>query len=473
MSNGDSKKCLDEQSFATWREFLGSSYSRSLALVCMAVWLHAANSLSVTTMLPSIVSEIGGTALVGWSITLYQLGSIVAGAASALLTLRYGLRIPMGLAAILFGVGCVISAISVNMPMVLLGRSLQGLGGGGLVAMGFVAIGALFPRRYMARALAVVSAIWGISAFLGPLIGGVFVEYATWRWGFGFFASQALVLSVWILLRLRQRVLIEPPRTRGFPVWRLVVLALGIIMIATSGVHIQLVRTTSLIGAGLLLLIVFLRLDGHASQSRLLPQTPLNPKHKPGAALLMILSMSIATIAINAFGPFLIMAIHNVSALTAGFIIACSSVGWMVMAILVSGSPERLDRLMISLGMLAVAFSIVGFIYSVSKGPVWLIAVFAFVEGGGFGMAWTFILRRVTAYGSAEEIQRISGALPTIQSIGYALGAAYIGIVANATGFLDISTPAEAADVAYWVFSGCLPFAIVGMLAMSILVRHR
>ena len=130
----------DTETFVSWREFLGSPYAASLALVCLAVWLHAADSLIVATMLPAIVAEIGGIALVGWSVSLYEIGSIVAGAASALLTLRFGLRAPMSMAAALFGVGCILSAVSPTMPLLLTGRALQGLGGGGLVAMGFVAV---------------------------------------------------------------------------------------------------------------------------------------------------------------------------------------------------------------------------------------------------------------------------------------------------------------------------------------------
>ena len=171
----------------------------------------------------------------------------------------------------------------------------------------------------------------------------------------------------------------------------------------------------------------------------------------------MILSLSIATIAITAFGPLLVTAIHDASPLTAGYIVASSSVGWTVLAVLVSGSPERLDRLMIALGMILVTLSILGFLYAVPNGPIWLIAVFAAMEGGGFGMAWTFILRRTTALAEAGEVQRISGAIPTVQRLGYALGAAYIGIVANASGFLSMETPAAAAEVARWIFAHVCP----------------
>lgn len=456
----------------SWREFLGSRHASSLALVCLAVWLHAADSLLVATMLPSIVGEIGGASLVGWSVSLYEIGSIVAGAASALLSMQFGLRKPMGLAAALFGSGCLLSALSPTMPLLLVGRSMQGVGGGGLVALGFVAVGVLFPRRHTARAMASMSTLWGVSAFLGPLIGGLFVEFANWRWGFAFFGLKAFGLAFWILMRPEPLVEQQSAETGAFPLQRMMLLCLAVIIIAAGGINVEPMLTSALVIMGLVCLIVFLRLDGRAINNRLLPRRPLDMQIPTGAALLMILSLAIATIAITAFGPLLVTAIHNASALTAGYIVACSSIGWTIMAVLVSGSPERFDRLMIALGIFTVAISIVGFLYAVPHGPVWLIACFAAMEGSGFGMAWTFILRRATALAERGEVQRIAGAIPTVQRLGYALGAAYIGIVANASGLLTMDTPIAAANVAKWIFLACLPFAVLGLVAMIMLVRN-
>lgn len=463
---------LDADSFVSWREFLTSSYAPSLALVCLAVWLHAADSLIVATMLPSIVSEVGGAGLVSWSVSLYEIASVVAGAASALMTIRYGLRSPMSLAAALFGLGCLLSAVSPSMTLILVGRCLQGLGGGGLVAMAFVAVGAIFPRRYTARALAVVSTFWGVSAFLGPLIGGFFVEYATWRWGFGFFAMQAFGLSVWIAMRPDQAAS-RTTEIGKFPLRRLILLCLAVLMVSSGGVDVKPMQTSLLVATGLLCLIIFLRLDGRAGADRLLPFHPFGLRTPIGAALLMILCLSMATVALTAFGPLLTTAIHGISALTAGYIVACSSIGWTIAAVLVSGSPERLDRQMIAAGVTLVVMSVAGFLYAVPNGPVWLIAVFAAMDGAGFGLAWTFILRRTTSLAEPSEIQRISGAMPTIQRLGYALGAAYIGIVANAFGFVSMNSQQAASSIAKWIYLASLPFGLLALVAMFTLVRKQ
>jgi MFS family permease len=437
----------------------------------LAVWLHAADSLIVATMMPSIVAEIGGTAFVGWTVSLYEVGSIVAGAASAVLTMRHGLRAPMAIAAVVFGTGCALAALSPNMATLLVGRALQGLGGGGLVAMSFVAVGLLFPRRYAARALAAVSTLWGVSAFLGPLVGGAFVELGSWRAGFWFFALQALALAAWIAARPDPAARAGAPMTGRLPLARLALLCVAVVLVAAAGVRIEPVRTSALVAGGVACLALFLAWDGRAGESRLLPRRPLDPRRPTGAALLMILALSMATIAITAYGPLLVTSIHGASALTAGYIVACSSIGWTVMAVLVSGLPERFDRLLIACGMVVVTLSIVGFLVAVPRGPVWLIAVCAALEGGGFGMAWTFILRRTTALAEPDESRRIAGSIPTVQRLGYALGAACVGVVANASGLLTMQSAGAAADVAQAIFLACLPAAAVGLLAMVRLLR--
>ncbi len=456
-----------ESGTVAWGEILNVSYGPSLAVVCLGVWLHAADSLLVATMLPAIVAEVGGEAMVAWTIALYDIGSIVAGAASALLAMRYGLRLSMSASALVFSGGCVVSAIAQSMEVVLIGRLLQGLGGGGLMALSFVGVGQLFPRRLVARAMAAISTFWGVSAFLGPLIGGLFVEFGTWRGGFWFFAVQALALAVWVAFgpKLGGRPAPELTSAR-FPFRRLFFLSAGVLLIAYGGLDVSPLGTSAFVLAGIACLLVFLRLDGRRGDQRLLPFGPFRLATPVGASLTLVLCFSMATIAITAYGPLLVTALHGTSALVAGYIVACSSIGWSVAAVLVSGAAERHDPKLIASGMIMVTASIIGFAYSVAAGPVWLIAVCAVAEGAGFGLAWTFILRRITGLAPVQERERVSGAIPTVQRLGYALGAAYIGIVANAAGFADAERGATS-SVAIAVFLASLPFAALGLVATA------
>jgi MFS family permease len=449
-----------------WRTLLGRGNLARLVIVCFGVWLHAADSLLVATMMPDIVADIGGARLVAWTVALYEIGSIGSGASAAVLAMRYGLRPAMTVAAVVYLAGCAVSALAPAMWVMLAGRLAQGLGGGGMAALAFIAISLLFSRRVMPRVMAAVSALWGIAAFIGPLVGGVFADLDLWRGGFWFFAAQALLLAVWIGV---SRALRQPgggvAAAARLPIWRLGVLSLGVLAIAAAGISIRPVATPLLIAVGLALLGLFLRMDGRREANRLLPRRPIDPRNGVGAALLMVLCFSAATIAFGVYGPLLLTALHEIPALVAGYMIAASSIGWSVMAIVVSGAKERYDGALILAGMSILTVSIVGLAFAVPHGSLLSVLVFALLEGGGFGLAWTFILRRVTMLAPSGETARAAAAMPTLQQIGYALGAAYVGIVANGAGFADRIARETAEVVGFWIFAASLPLALVGLFA--------
>jgi len=84
-----------------WSELLADGIPAKLAVLCLGVWLHAADSMLVATLMPSAVTEIGGVRYIAWTIVLYQVGSIIAGAAGGLAARRLSLRVAMtGAAAI-------------------------------------------------------------------------------------------------------------------------------------------------------------------------------------------------------------------------------------------------------------------------------------------------------------------------------------------------------------------------------------
>src|SRR6266849_5951703 len=70
---------------SAWRDLWASGLLGRFTMLCAGVWLHAADTLVTATVVPAVVDDIGGVAYVGWTISLYQVGGIIAGAATALL----------------------------------------------------------------------------------------------------------------------------------------------------------------------------------------------------------------------------------------------------------------------------------------------------------------------------------------------------------------------------------------------------
>jgi MFS family permease len=434
----------------------------AIAVLCLGVWLHAADSLLAATVMPSAIAEIGGLALIYWTVGLYQLGSIVAGALTGILALRLGLRAAMMLAALVYAAGCAVSALAPDMGTMLAGRLLQGWGGGWMVALSHVGITQLFPAGRWPQLLAVISAVWGVSALLGPLIGGAFATAGLWRGGFWAFAAQALALAAVMPLLLARRAG-AAPAVETVPWRRVLVLSAGVVAVLAAGVQAAPLAAALLVALGLALVAAALALERRRNQ--LFPPRPLDLRRPWGPGFVMILALSIATVSFGVYGPLLMEMLFGVTPLIAGFTLAVESVAWTLAAIVFAGAGPRLEPALIFGGALTVTAGLAGLAWTMPQGPVWALLPWAALLGAGFGMAWAFVMRRVVESVPPRERERAASSLPTMQLLGYALGAAASGIVANLAGLAADAARPVVEGAAFWVFAAFLPLAALGCAA--------
>ena len=123
--------------------------------------------------------------------------------------------------------------------------------------------------------------------------------------------------------------------------------------------------------------------------------------------------------------------------------------------------------------MSILTVGIAGFVYAITEGPLLLLGLLVIMEGFGFGLAWSSILRRMLTLVDADDRERTSASIPTIHRLGFAIGAAWIGIVANAAGLATGASVETIEFVARSVFISCLPFALLGMIAAVKFVSSR
>lgn len=88
------------------------------------------------------------------------------------------------LSIILFTVGALVASLANNFRELLAGRTVQGVGGGGIISLTLVIFSDIIPLRLRPKYWTFIQATWGIGMILGPLVGGLFAQHATWRWAF-------------------------------------------------------------------------------------------------------------------------------------------------------------------------------------------------------------------------------------------------------------------------------------------------
>ncbi len=448
-----------------WREVLAREHLPRLLVLCLAIWLHAANSMLTATTMPAAVGDIGGLRLISWAFALYLMGSIVAATAVSAFVANHGLRRTMLAATLLYTVGTVICAAAPTMPVLLAGRTVQGLGGGALIALVYIGQDRFFPSRLVPRIMAILSVVWMASALSGPLIGGAFATAGIWRFAFWSFALQGLLLAVAVYPLLARAGAGPAVQARPVPAVRLGLVAVAIIGISFAGTVNGMVPAAALLLSGCACLVLFVRRDSVAdARSRLLPAHATDLGHPVGSGIAMTFLLCLCMMSFLVYGPILLIRLYGLTALEAGLVVVSESLGWTAGAFFLSGlAPAQESRLVRSGSALLLA-GIAALAWFMPYGPLWLIVVAAFFGTAGFGMMWGYIIKLVIANADDGDRERAGSFLPSAQQTGFALGAALTGIIANGLGFEQMTQPEEYRIAAFWLFAGFVPPALLGCL---------
>ncbi len=442
-----------------WAALLAHDLPR-LVLLCVGVWLNAADALVTATIMPSVARDIGGYAVFAWGVAGFMLGAVVATASAGRLSERLGLRIGMACAAAVYVLGCAMSALAPNIFAFLVGRLIQGVGAGWIVGLCYVAVRVSFPAALWAKVFAAIAGVWGVATVLGPLVGGLFASH--WRLAFWAFAAQAAVFGVVAPLGLKR----DAPRQNagGLAMAQLAALAASTLLIAVAGVLARPFASMALVLAGLALLALMLRLDGRA-RVQLLPRAASDLRTATGMGYAMIFCLFAASIVFGVFGPALLQAIDGLSPLAAGYVIATESIGWTATALAVSGLQGRREDQAIRGGAVAITLGIAALAITLPHRSVAAVAAAGLLMGSGFGLMWSLASQRILAGVPEAEGTIGSSALPTVQVIGNIVGAAVAGVLANLLGLSQGFDARIAIRAAPWLFGAFAPIAGLGVLA--------
>jgi MFS family permease len=443
----------------SWRHLLATDKISRLALICLGIWLNAADTLVTSTIMPSIARDIGGYAYFAWPVAAFALGAIVGSAVAGWWSNVYGLRAAQISSALMYAAGCVASAIAPTIGIFIAGRLFQGLGAGMVVGACYFAINAIFPPELWRRVLASLSGVWGVATLLGPLLGGLFAFGHAWRLLFWIFAAQAIAFALAALLLVPGAAPDDSGRT--IPVRTLALLVAGIAAILWADVMPVLAYAALLTAAGVLLLFAAFRVD-RISPARLFPHQTTDLRSASGLGYAAIFSFNLASIGFTVYGAAILQILYRLTPLEAGYVIGVEAMSWTVSALVVSELSQSRDRLCIRLGATLITLSIAAFIFTMPSTSLTLVVATAAFMGTGFGTCWAYFSRHILASLPESERSLGSSAIPVAQLVGAAIGSAISGMVANALGAGLGIDRANAIAIGSWLFIATIPIAIFG-----------
>jgi EmrB/QacA subfamily drug resistance transporter len=178
-----------------------------LFAILLALFLSALDQTIVGTALPTVVTQLHGNEIYVWVVTIYLLTSTITGPIYGKLSDQFGRRMWLMIGIGLFLAGSFLSGLSQDMVQLIVFRGIQGLGAGAIFPIALAVIGDLFTPQERGKYQGLFGAVFGISALVGPALGGFLTDNVSWHWVFFVnlpIGAVALAI-IWRLLPAHQR----------------------------------------------------------------------------------------------------------------------------------------------------------------------------------------------------------------------------------------------------------------------------
>ncbi|BBA97163.1 putative major facilitator transporter [Actinacidiphila reveromycinica] len=412
----------------------------AIGALALGLLLAALDQTIVSTALPTIVSDLGGIDHLSWVVTAYLLASTAATPLWGKLGDMYGRKRLFQSVIVLFLIGSALCGIAQSMGELIAFRALQGLGGGGLIALSMAIVGDIVPPRDRGRYQGVFGGVFGAASVLGPLLGGVFTEQLSWRWVF----YVNLPIGV-VALGVIAVVLHIPARPRsgapGAPAPHRIDYA-GMAVVAAAATCLVLV--TSLGGTtwawgspgiialavlGVLLVGVFVLIERRAEE-------PVLPPRLFGVRTFLICSAVSFIIGFAMFGamtylPTFLQVVHGYSPTLSGVHMIPMVVGLLLSS---TGSGQIVSRtgrykVFPILGTAVTAAGLLLLHQLDEFTATWQMSLYFFVFGLGLGLVMQVLVLAVQNAVGYEDLGAATSGTTFFRSIGASFGVSVFGTV--------------------------------------------
>jgi MFS family permease len=421
------------------------------------VTLVAFEALAVVTILPKIEADLGGLAWYGWVTTAFFLGTMTGIVFAGGQADRHGLGRPYVIGLALFAVGLTVAGLAPSMPVLVLGRTVQGFGAGVVPAVGYVAIGRFYPVESRPRMFAVLSTAWVVPGILGPALSERIAAWTSWRWIFLGLLPLVLAAGAAIvptMMRMGATV-VEHTSAPGPWLRRPMVEAVRV-----AGGAALIVGGLTRGGWALVPMIAGGLLVGLRPLRRLTPPGTLVAAPGLPATVLSRGMLMFAFYGADAFVPYAVTNAKGASAFAGSVAVTAATLGWTGATwiqqrhIVRTGEAFfiRISYLFVVIGLTTVAVS-----SAVDSIPFWLIHLGATITGFGVGLGYSAHAQATLRVAAPERYGEATASLQLCDNLGVALGAGLSGAV--------VAFGASAG----WTTGSSVGAALIGSISIAVL----
>lgn len=404
-----------------------------LVALMLAMALIAMDTTIVATAIPQVVGDLGGFSLVGWVFSIYLLAQTVTIPIYGKFADLYGRKPVLVIGSLIFLGGSVLSALSWDMVTLIIFRGVQGLGAGAIGATVQTLAGDLYTVKERGRVQGWLSSVWGISAVVAPTLGGVFAQYASWRWIFLVNVPIGALALTFIVRGVHEQV----ERRRHRIDWAGAALlfasaGLGMFGLLQGGTSWPWWSVPSgvIFGTAVVAGLAAMRVEKRTAEPIMPPW--LWTRRLTAGSYLATAMAGLAVIGLSTFLPTWAQAVGGLSPIAAGFVLATMSMSWPV----ASGLSNRLYlrvgfRDTAVVGSLFAIVSGVVFVLMGEDAPVWQPVLGSLLMGAGMGLITAPLLVGLQSTVTWSQRGVITGGAMFSRFLGQSLGAAVFGAVTN------------------------------------------
>jgi EmrB/QacA subfamily drug resistance transporter len=451
----------------------------------LAAFLAALNQTIIATALPTIGRHFADFENLSWVVTAYLLTSTAVAPLYGKLADIHGRRAILLTAVGLFIAGSVLCAAAPNMMLLILGRGLQGIGGGGILPLCQTVIADVVAPRERGRYQAYMGVVWVTSGVFGPVLGGVLAEF--WHWSLIFWINVPLGLAAALLIHVYLKRIPRHERRHKLDL-------LGAVLMMGSAIPLLLALTWGgtqyswaspeifvLLAASFVLSLAFgWRLT--RAPEPFLPLTVLNNPVMRWGTTAGSLGMGVS-IGLTIFVPLYFEVVHKLSATESG--IALIPLALTTPGSLLSGQAmlywphyKRAPIIGLVCSLAALAF----LIWRPDLPLIYVIVIMA-VIGTAIGLVYPVTTVSIQNAVPHYQVGIAMGALNFFRSLASAFAVAVMGAIllaglgvtpqrGAAVSVVTSTMSASGSDVAYvfrWVFASAWIFLAIALVALLVM----